>query len=211
MAAGSMRGVARATPSAGADASGVRRQVKDLLDRYGDGVAPVVQLGDPGLRATAQRYDGQLEEKDLLALVELMRRTMQAGPGVGLAAAQIGIPLQLAVIEDRAEVTDEVAIEQQRYPQKFLAVLNPSYAPTSMATASFYESCLSVAGCAAKVRRQVDVVLRFTDLAGTKQFTQFTGWPARIVQHEIDHLHGVLYLDKAEPGSVTEISGSSSN
>lgn len=194
------------TPVEGDDAVSVRRQVRELLDRVGDGVAPIVQVDDdPGLRTVAQRYEGQLDEKDLSALVELMRRTMHAAPGVGLAAPQIGVPLQLAVIEDSAAVSEEIAATRERYPQEFLVIVNPTYAPSSLRTADFPEGCLSVTGYHAVVRRHADVTLRFTDLGGTSRLAEFSGWPARIVQHETDHLNGVLYVDKAEPGTLTEI------
>ncbi|MFE9578498.1 peptide deformylase [Nocardia sp. NPDC006044] len=194
-----------ATAAEGADASSLRGQVEQLLDRHGDGVAPIVQSGDPVLRSVAQEYDGQLDDETLSALVELMRRTMHAAPGVGLAAPQIGLPVQLAVIEDLFPVSEEIAITRERHPQEFLAVLNPTYTPSSLRTADFPEGCLSVTGYHAIVRRHADVTLRYTDLGGISRLAEFSGWPARIAQHETDHLNGVLYVDKAEPGTLTEI------
>ncbi|MFC9432575.1 peptide deformylase [Nocardia sp. NPDC057030] len=194
-----------ATPAEDAGASSLRGQVEQLLDRYGDGVAPIVQSGDPVLRSVAQEYDGQLDDETLSALVELMRRTMHAAPGVGLAAPQIGLPVQLAVIEDLFPVSEEIAITRERHPQEFLAILNPGYTPSSLRTADFPEGCLSVTGYHAVVRRHADVTLRYTDLGGVSRLAEFSGWPARIVQHETDHLNGILYVDKAEPGTLTEI------
>ncbi|WP_433659215.1 peptide deformylase [Nocardia sp. CA-128927] len=194
-----------ATPTEGDDASSLRIPVEQLLDRYGDGVAPIVQSGDPVLRSVARQYEGQLDNEVLSALVELMRRTMHAAPGVGLAAPQIGLPVQLAVLEDSAAVGEEIASTRERYPQEFLVILNPTYAPASLRTADFPEGCLSVTGYHAMVRRHADVTLRYIDLGGTSRLAEFTGWPARIVQHETDHLNGVLYVDKAEPGTLTEV------
>ncbi|MFB8281665.1 peptide deformylase [Nocardia colli] len=194
-----------ATPAEDAGASSLRGQVEQLLDRYGDGVAPIVQSGDPVLRSVAQEYDGQLDDETLSALVELMRRTMHAAPGVGLAAPQIGLPVQLAVIEDLFPVSEEIAITRERHPQEFLVIVNPTYTPSSLRTADFPEGCLSVTGYHAVVRRHADVTLRYTDLGGTSRLAEFSGWPARIVQHETDHLNGILYVDKAEPGTLTEI------
>ncbi|MEV6555748.1 peptide deformylase [Nocardia sp. NPDC051756] len=194
-----------ATPSEGAGTSSLRVQVEQLLDLYGDGVAPIVQSGDPVLRSVAGQYEGQLEDEVLAALVELMRRTMYAAPGVGLAAPQIGLPVQLAVIEDSAAVSEEIAESRERYPQEFLVIVNPTYTPSSLRTADFPEGCLSVTGYHAVVRRHADVTLRYTDLGGTSRLAEFSGWPARIVQHETDHLNGILYVDKAEPGTLTEI------
>ena len=168
------------------------------------GVLPaIVQAGHPVLRQLAAPFDGQLSDAELGQLIDLMRSVMHKAPGVGLAAPQLGIPLQLAVLEDQFEVDPEVAAARGREPLPFFAMLNPSYQPLGGSTVAFYEGCLSVNGLQAAVNRPESVRLDFTAPDGTRQQREFTGWQARIVQHETDHLHGILYLDRAELRSIS--------
>ncbi len=167
------------------------------------GVMPIVQAGDPVLRRPATSYTGQLG--DLLpALAEVMRRTMHAAPGVGLAAPQVGIGLALAVVEDRGSETDP----RERTPLPFRLLVNPSYEPVEEADGGaprrvpFFEGCLSVEGWHALVARHHRVRLRAQDMVGRPVDEVLTGWPARIIQHETDHLRGELYLDHAVPRSL---------
>ncbi|MDP9984110.1 peptide deformylase [Pseudarthrobacter oxydans] len=168
------------------------------------GVLPaIVQAGHPVLRQLAAPFDGQLSGAELGQLIDLMRSVMHKAPGVGLAAPQLGIPLQLAVLEDQFDVDPEVAAARGREPLPFFAMLNPFYQPTNASTVAFYEGCLSVNGLQAAVNRPESVRLDFTAPDGTRQQREFTGWQARIVQHETDHVHGILYLDRAELRSIS--------
>jgi peptide deformylase len=182
----------------------MRDAVAALLDAVGDGVLPIVQAGDPVLRTPAARYTGQLGDV-LPRLVEVMRRTMHAAPGVGLAAPQVGIGLAIAVVEDRGMPDDP----RERTPLPFRVLVNPDYAPAAdgaadgPARAAFFEGCLSVHGWQAVVARHRRVRLTGQDLTGAPLDEVLVGWPARIVQHETDHLRGELYLDHAEPRSLT--------
>src|SRR6478672_12828432 len=164
---------------------------------------PIVQAGHPVLRHVAAPFDGQLSDADLGHLIDLMRSVMHKAPGVGLAAPQLGIPLQLAVLEDQFDVDPDVAAARGREPLPFFAMLNPRYEPLGTAKKAFYEGCLSLNGLQAAVLRPESVRLDFTAVDGTAQQRDFTGWQARIVQHETDHLHGVLYLDRAELRSLS--------
>lgn len=157
----------------------------------------IVQAGHPVLRAQALPFTGQLGGAELSALIEIMTDTMRAAPGVGLAAPQIGIPLQLAVLEDMFEVSAENAAARQREPLELFAMLNPRYTPVGATAAAHYEGCLSMSGWQAVVDRPATVELAFDDEHGTAHTRQFSGWQARIVQHETDHLGGTLYIDKA--------------
>ncbi|MBD0839896.1 MULTISPECIES: peptide deformylase [unclassified Streptomyces] len=168
-----------------------------------DGPLPIVAAGDPVLRRTAERYDGQLSPALLTRFVEALRRTMHAAPGVGLAAPQVGVPLRIAVIEDPAPVPEEVRLARGRVPQPFRVLVNPSYAPVGSARAAFFEGCLSVPGWQAVVARHAEVRLTGEDEGGRPLDEVFSGWPARIVQHETDHLDGMLYLDRAELRSLS--------
>ncbi|WP_081235989.1 peptide deformylase [Streptomyces viridosporus] len=168
-----------------------------------EGPLPIVAAGDPVLRRGTEPFDGQLEPALLARFVEALRITMHAAPGVGLAAPQVGVALRIAVIEDPAPVAEEVRRARGREPQPFRALVNPSYEPVGTGRAAFFEGCLSVPGYQAVVARPAEVRLTGQDEHGRALDEVFTGWPARIVQHETDHLDGVLYLDRAEPRSLS--------
>jgi peptide deformylase len=182
-------------------AARIQETVEQILTA---GVPPaIVQAGHPVLRQVAAPFDGQLDAAELGQLIDLLRSVMHKAPGVGLAAPQLGIPLQIAVLEDQFEVDPDVAATRGREPLPFFAMLNPSYRPLGSSTAAFYEGCLSVNGLQAAVSRPSSVRLDFTAPDGSRQEQDFSGWQARIVQHETDHLHGILYLDRAELRSLT--------
>ncbi|MEX1658516.1 peptide deformylase [Streptomyces pseudovenezuelae] len=175
--------------------------VEQLLDT--DGPLPIVTAGEPVLRAGTERYDGQLDAALLSRFVEALRLTMHAAPGVGLAAPQVGVPLRIAVIEDPAPVPEEVRLARGRVPQPFRVLVNPAYEPVGAGRVAFFEGCLSVPGWQAVVARPAEVRLRCEDEHGRAVDDVFGGWPARIVQHETDHLDGALYLDRAELRSLS--------
>ncbi|ALE07770.1 peptide deformylase [Arthrobacter sp. ERGS1:01] len=178
----------------------VRDAVAAILDA--DSLPRIVQSGHPVLRAQAMPFTGQISADQLSRLIELMRRTMHAAPGVGLAAPQIGIPLQLAVLEDQYEVPAENAAARNREPLDFLAVLNPRYTAVGSATASHYEGCLSMSGWQAVVERAKTIDLAYDDELGAVHTRRLSGWQARIAQHETDHLSGIIYLDRAHTRSL---------
>ncbi|MGK5696810.1 peptide deformylase [Streptomyces sp. URMC 128] len=186
------------TPS---DRAPLAERVEELL--AGDGPLTIVAAGDPVLRRGTEPYDGQLGPALLARFVEALRITMRAAPGVGLAAPQVGVPLRIAVIEDPAPVPEEVRLARGRVPQPFRVLVNPRYEPVGGARAAFFEGCLSVPGWQAVVARPAEVRLTGQDEHGHAVDEVFTGWPARIVQHETDHLDGVLYLDRAESRSLS--------
>lgn len=163
---------------------------------------PIVQAGDPVLRRRAVPFDGQLDDDLLAALIDAMRDTMRAAPGVGLAAPQVGVPLRLAVLEDPAQAAEPVRIARAREPVPLRVLVNPAYTPATDEPAAFYEGCLSVSGWQAVVARPAAVHLTGFDERGVELDEIVRGWPARIVQHETDHLDGTLYLDRAETRSL---------
>lgn len=176
-------------------------RVEELL--AAGGPLPIVAAGQPVLRRATEPYDGQLGPALLARFVEALRLTMRAAPGVGLAAPQVGIPLRIAVVEDPAPVAGEIVTVRGRVPLPFRVLVNPVYEPVGGARAAFFEGCLSVPGWQAVVARHAEVRLRGSDEAGRPLDEVFTGWPARIVQHETDHLDGTLYLDRAELRSLS--------
>jgi peptide deformylase len=181
----------------------IRDRVAAVVELYRGDVAPVVSLGDPVLRTAAEPYDGQLDEVLLRDFIDLMRRTMESAPGVGLAAPQVGVALQVAVLEDPANLPDDVASARQRRPFGFFTVLNPEYAPRGDEVRGFYEGCLSMPGYTAVVNRPLAVDATYTDLGGSRCSVPLTGWPARIFQHETDHLKGTVYVDTMETRSLS--------
>ncbi|MFC9280723.1 peptide deformylase [Streptomyces collinus] len=179
----------------------VAERVEELL--AAGGPLPIVTAGQPVLRRGGEPYEGQLSPALLARFVEALRVTMHAAPGVGLAAPQVGIPLRIAVVEDPAPVPEEVALVRGRGPLPFRVLVNPSYEPVGDARAAFFEGCLSVPGWQAVVARHAEVRLRGEDERGRALDEVVGGWPARIVQHETDHLDGTLYLDRAELRSLS--------
>ncbi|GLX50283.1 peptide deformylase 1 [Streptomyces hygroscopicus subsp. hygroscopicus] len=183
------------------DHAPLAERVEELL--AAGGPLPIVAAGRPVLRRPTEPYDGQLGPALLARFVEALRLTMRAAPGVGLAAPQVGVELRIAVLEDPAPVPEEIAVVRGRRPQPFRVLVNPSCEPVGTARAAFFEGCLSVPGWQAVVARHAEVRLRAEDEHGHPVDDVFTGWPARIVQHETDHLDGMLYLDRADLRSLS--------
>ncbi|MCI1219566.1 MAG: peptide deformylase [Bifidobacterium sp.] len=181
----------------------LNRDVEDLLHEAGkERILPIVQMGEPVLRQPSQQYTGQLRRRTLAELLDVMHVTMLDAPGVGLAAAQIGLGLRIAVIEDHVRGDGDDPREIAELP--FHAIINPVYEPAGTQTRSFYEGCLSFAGYQAVRRRWLDINARWQDEEGRQHEERLHGWPARIFQHETDHLSGEVYIDKAEIRSLSE-------
>lgn len=179
--------------------TGLRADVERLLATPAPW--PIVTAGDPVLRRAAAPYEGGLD--DLLpSLVAGMRVTMREAPGVGLAAPQVGLGLAIAVLEDPGAVDDAVAHVRERASLPFRVVVNPAYEPVGDERVAFYEGCLSVPGWQAVTPRWRSVRLTASDEHGADVDEVLTGWAARIVQHETDHLAGRLYLDVAHLRSL---------
>lgn len=155
-------------------------------------VLDIVTLPEPVLRAKAEpvtQIDAELQD-----LIDNMIETMRVAPGVGLAAPQIGLSRRLAVIETLPEVDDEGnEIEGSR---DLYVIINPEIVWTSRKTVKGIEGCLSIPGYLGEVERAETIRVRAQDRAGKKIKLRLDGWTARIFQHEIDHLDGVLYIDK---------------
>ena len=170
----------------------------------------ITQIGERVLREPAQ----QLSREEILSakiqeLIEHMRETMRNAPGVGLAAPQVGIPLQLAVIEDREEyhkkLTPAQLSERQRQPIPFHVIVNPRIILADNTGLEFFEGCLSVAGYSAIVPRARAVTVEYLDEHAESKRVEAVGWYARILQHEIDHLDGVLYVDRMRTSTFTTL------
>ena len=124
-------------------------------------------------------------DKDLKALIADMFETMYAAPGIGLAAIQIGVP--------RRVVTMDLAKKDD--PPEPLVFLNPEVVSSSEETSTYEEGCLSIPEYYEEVERPAKVRVRFTDLDGKTHEEDADGLYATCIQHEIDHLNGVLFVD----------------
>src|SRR5580698_4665334 len=161
----------------------------------------IVKAGELVLRQGARRLSREeILSEEIQKLIEDMKVTMREAPGVGLAAPQVGIPLALAVIEDRQEyhtkLTDKQLAERNRCPIPFHVLINPKITASGELSAEFFEGCLSVPGYAAIVPRKLAVTVEFLNERAEAARVDAGGWYARILQHEIDHLRGVLYTDR---------------
>ncbi len=161
----------------------------------------IVNVGEPTLRAASR----DLSKEEILgtqiqSLIEYMRETLRDAPGVGLAAPQVGEPLRLAVIEDRVEyhklLTGTELRERGRSEVPFHVIVNPVLEPVTESSASFFEGCLSLPGFTAIVPRAKQVRVSCLDHQGWPRVIEASGWYARILQHEIDHLNATLFIDR---------------
>jgi peptide deformylase len=123
--------------------------------------------------------------RELKPLFEHMERTMIAARGVGLAAPQIGISKQIAIMNPEPE--DDT---------KLIKMINPRIVAASKETAKIDEGCLSVPGVRGDVERPERVTVVYQDESGKEHTLEAEGLLARIVQHELDHLNGVLFIDR---------------
>jgi peptide deformylase len=172
---------------------------------------PIVLCGDPVLRRAADPVEpSALQTPQLRHLIAQMRTTMELAPGVGLAAPQVGVSLQLAVLQDGPQQwghlseDDRAAREREHLP--FTVLVNPTMQPVGDDDRiSFYEGCLSVPGLTGVVARHRAVRVEALDEDGQPFDQVFSGWAARIVQHEFDHLRGLLYLDHVQPRSLSTL------
>jgi len=161
----------------------------------------IVQTGSPVLRQVARPLTlDEIASERIQLLIESMKNAMYEAPGVGLAAPQVGLPLQLAVIEDREEYQKEVSeaqlLERERRPVPFHVIINPEIIETKGEVLEFFEGCLSIEGYSAIVPRARSVRVECLNKDGKKIVIDATGWYARILQHEIDHLRVTLYIDR---------------
>jgi peptide deformylase len=161
----------------------------------------IVQVGDPVLRAATSTVAPEaIRTPEIQGLIRGMVAAMHKAPGVGLAAPQVGVSRRIIVMEDRPEMTAElpraVMIEREREPHGLRVLINPVMRLVGTETRDFFEGCLSIKGYTAIVTRHRDVTVSYLDERGNEQEWHARGWPARVMQHEYDHLERVLYTDK---------------
>lgn len=168
----------------------------------------LVQAGDPVLRTVSRQLTiDEIKSERIQNLISDMAETMREAPGVGLAAPQVGESLQLAVIEDRPEYIATLSADQlaelERSAVDFHVIINPKIFLLGDSHPQFFEGCLSLIGFGALVRRTGQVRVECLNEKAEAITIEARGWYARILQHEIDHLNGTLYIDRMETRSFT--------
>lgn len=163
----------------------------------------ILQVGNPVLREAAKELSpDEIHTLPVQQLIAYMTETLRDAPGVGLAAPQVGESLQIAVVEDRAEYLqhwrDDELKARERRPVPLQVLINPKITAASSECIGFHEGCLSMAGFMGVVPRSVNVTVSCLDATGQPKVIEASGWFARILQHEIDHLQGTLCIDKMQ-------------
>lgn len=166
------------------------------------------QVGEPVLRQVGRQLTrSEILNGSVAGLIEWMRETVRDAPGVGLAAPQIGLALQLAVIEDRpeyiAKIHPEEAASRNRKPVPFHVLINPVLTLEHGEPVEFHEGCLSLPGFSALVPRSARVHVNCLNEKAEPVEIHAEGWYARILQHEIDHLNGTMYIDRMQTRTFT--------
>ena len=151
-------------------------------------IRTIVTTPDPVLRRKAHKITSF--DKDLQVLIDDMIETVRDAPGVGLAAPQVGVSERLIVVEYGDD-------EDETVPKKLYVVINPEIVTASEEKVEGVEACLSIPQIAGEVERHEKIVVKGYNRHGQPVKFKLEDWVARIFQHEIDHLDGVLFTDRA--------------
>lgn len=164
-------------------------------------ILPIYLYGSQVLRTPAQ--EDTLSDRDgLRQLIGDMVETMHHADGCGLAAPQIGVSRRILVVDGR-DLTD-------RYPELdgfHREMINPRYTYESEETCSFEEGCLSIPNVDAEIARPARIRVRYVNADFEETEEAFEGFAARMIQHEMDHLDGILFVDHASPIRRKMLSG----
>jgi peptide deformylase len=159
-------------------------------------VREVVEIGDPVLRERARELSPEeIASPEIQGLIDDLIETKRATHGAGIAANQVGEPLRVAIVE--------VEMGNPRYPYKppepLTVMINPSLEPLGSETFEINEGCLSVPDLRGSLRRDLGVRVRYLDREGEEHEQVKRGLTAGTFQHEVDHLDGILFIDRADP------------
>jgi len=170
-------------------------------------ILEIVQYGHPALRAKGRRVEKI--DREIFTLAEDMLETMYDADGVGLAAQQIGIPIQMCVVDVSGIKDRPSELRLDGKPAKItdhmpLVLINPELEFFGKAHTGI-EGCLSFPGLRADITRPFSVRVTAQDLEGRKIEFEADGLLARAIQHEHDHLHGLLFIDRMEPALRKEM------
>jgi len=162
-------------------------------------ILPIVAYGDPILRKESEEITKEYPKLD--ELIENMFETMYEARGIGLAAPQIGVPIRLFIVDATPFEDDEdLSEEEQKFVSTFKKVfINAKILEESGDEWAFDEGCLSIPDVREDVFRQPNIVIEYQDENFKKHKESFSGIVARIIQHEYDHIEGILFTDKLSP------------
>ena len=155
-------------------------------------IYPIVIFGSPILRAECERIESDYPE--LEKLIEDMFLTLEAAEGVGLAAPQIGKNIRLFIVDCTPWGEDNPAPAENRR-----SFINPQIYLRSEQTKLYNEGCLSLPGIHEDVRRSLSIRMRYMDEHFVEHDEEFTGLPAWVIQHEYDHIEGIVFTDRLSP------------
>jgi len=156
-------------------------------------VRPILTIGNPVLRQVARELTREeILSPEVRALIEDMVDTMHHEEGIGIAAPQVGESLRMAIVE--------IAVDSERYPEmnpfEQAVLINPRLAVLDATEQGYWEGCLSVPNLRGLVHRPRTVRVDYLDLDGEPASVAADGFLATVFQHELDHLDGVLYIDR---------------
>jgi peptide deformylase len=159
-------------------------------------VREVVRIGDPVLREPAREVGAdEIGTPEIQRLIDDLIETKRATHGAGIAAPQVGEPVRVAIVE--------VEAGNPRYPYKppepLTVMINPALEPVGDGTIEVNEGCLSVPDLRGSLRRHWEVRVRYLDREGAEREVVKRGLTAGTFQHEVDHLNGTLFVDRADP------------
>ncbi len=156
-------------------------------------IRPILRMGNPQLRAKNLEVDHTfLKSTEFQTLIVDMKDSMNHYGGIGLAAPQIGVNLKIAIID--------LSPDNERYPSMgnfpFTIFVNPKISVVKNELQGFWEGCLSIPGLKGYVERPSSIKINYLDETGNEKIMEASGFLATVIQHELDHLDGVLYIDK---------------
>ncbi len=159
-------------------------------------VLPITEIGDPVLRERAAELTAEeLASPEIQQLIDDMIETKRAADGAGLAANQVGETVRVAIVE--------VEPGNPRYPYKpaipLTVIVNPVVEPIDEETVRLNEGCLSIPNLRGELRRSLSVEVTYLDRDGAEHTEVRRGLTAGTFQHEVDHLDGILFVDRADP------------
>ena len=155
-------------------------------------ILPIYLYGQPVLRKVAEDIDA--EYPNLKELIENMFDTMHHAQGIGLAAPQIGLAIRLVVVD-----LDVLAEDEPEFKDFRRVYINAHIVETSDETDTMEEGCLSLPGVHEKVTRPSRILVKYLDENFVEHDEEFTGKPARVIQHEYDHIEGLVFTDHLAP------------
>ena len=161
----------------------------------------IIKLPNPKLRERSQEIERELLlSKEIQKLIEEMIHTMYAADGVGLAAVQVGHNIRLCTIGKTAlqPGSGQAIPEKHQLPQADLVLINPVWQKTGLRKVVDVEGCLSVPHKAGKVKRYKNIKVQALDRQGNPLVFCASDMLARVIQHEVDHMDGILFIDKAK-------------